>query len=140
MKSASEKYLKSAGLEELMRVNDNGKNIKILVKSGTKDSQIKELLMFIEGSAKGNQTVLMSLTGDFDINEISTLTNRMNIPGGDACANSLNNVKNFSIYTPNWGEVYGKVIDPTWNTKLLEGKITAKEFVATLKTETDGKL
>ncbi len=83
MKSASEKYLKSAGLEELMRVNDNGKNIKILVKSGTKDSQIKELLMFIEGSAKGNQTVLMSLTGDFDLNEISVLTDKMRIPGGD---------------------------------------------------------
>jgi hypothetical protein len=33
MKSAAEKY-KTAGLEELMRVNDSGKNIKILVKSG----------------------------------------------------------------------------------------------------------
>jgi hypothetical protein len=33
---------KTAGLEELMRVNDSGKNIKILVKSGL-DSQIKEL-------------------------------------------------------------------------------------------------
>jgi hypothetical protein len=34
MKSAAEKYIKTAGLEELMRVNDSGKNIKILVKSG----------------------------------------------------------------------------------------------------------
>ena len=83
MKSASEKYLKSAGLEELMRVTDNGKNIKILVKSGAKDSQIKELLMFMEGNSKGNQTVLMSLTGDFDLNEISVLTDKMRIPGGD---------------------------------------------------------
>ena len=40
--------------------------------------------MFIENkNVKDNQTVLMSLTGDFDINEISTLTNKMNIPGGD---------------------------------------------------------
>lgn len=83
MKSASEKYLKSAGLEELMRVNDNGKNIKILVRTAAKDSQIKELLMFMEGSSKGNQTVLMSLTGDFDLNEISVLTDKMRIPGGD---------------------------------------------------------
>ncbi|GDX24640.1 hypothetical protein LBMAG10_13050 [Actinomycetes bacterium] len=80
--------------------------------------------------------------GSAIVKEFDALLNTpwVNIPGGDACANSLNNVKNFSIYTPNWGEVYGKVIDPTWNTKLLEGKITAKEFVATLKTETDGKL
>ena len=83
MKATSEKYMKSAGLEELMRVNDNGKNIKISVKSGTNDSQIKELLMFMEGSSRGNQTVLMSLTGDFDLNEISVLTDKMRIPGGD---------------------------------------------------------
>ena len=83
MKATSEKYMKSAGLEELMRVNDNGKNIKISVRSGSNDSQIKELLMFMEGSSKGNQTVLMSLTGDFDLNEISVLTDKMKIPGGD---------------------------------------------------------
>jgi hypothetical protein len=45
MKSAADKYVKLAGLEELMQ-NDSG--IKILVKSGPSDSQIKELLMFIE--------------------------------------------------------------------------------------------
>jgi len=83
MKATSEKYMKTAGLEELMRVNDNGKNIKISVKSCGNDSQIKELLMFMEGSSKGNETVLMSLTGDFDLNEISVLTDKMKIPGGD---------------------------------------------------------
>tara|TARA_R110002126_G_scaffold178083_1_gene327074 strand:+ start:641 stop:1171 length:531 start_codon:yes stop_codon:yes gene_type:complete len=83
MKSAADKYVKTAGLEELMRVNDSGKNIKILVKSGASDSQIKELLMFIEGGSKSNETVLMSLTGNFDLNEISILTDKMRIPGGD---------------------------------------------------------
>lgn len=82
MKVASEKYIKTAGLEELMRVNQEGKNIKILVKSGVKDTQVRELLMFIEGG-KGEDTVLMSLTGDFDLNEISVLTDKMRFPGGD---------------------------------------------------------
>jgi hypothetical protein len=82
MKAATDKYIKTAGLEELMRVNDNGKSIKIMVKSGAKDSQIKELLMFIDGG-KGEDTVLMSLTGDFDLSEISVLTDKMRIPGGD---------------------------------------------------------
>ncbi|MFV8327118.1 DUF4252 domain-containing protein [Flavobacterium sp. ZS1P14] len=82
MKVAADKYIKTAGLEELMRVSDSGKNIKILVKSGAKDSQIRELLMFIEG-AKNDDTVLMSLTGDFDLSEISILTDKMRIPGGD---------------------------------------------------------
>jgi alpha-acetolactate decarboxylase len=83
MKATAEKYMKSAGLEELMRINDGGKNIKISVKSGAKDSQIKELLMFMEGTSKGNETVLMSLTGDFDLNELSVLTDKMKLPGGD---------------------------------------------------------
>lgn len=84
MKFNVEKYLKTSNLDELMRVNDSGKNVKIYVKSGSSDAQVKELLMFIESTnTKGNETVLMSLTGDFDINEISTLTNKMNLPGGD---------------------------------------------------------
>jgi alpha-acetolactate decarboxylase len=83
MKATAEKYMKSAGLEELMRINDGGKNIKISVKSGAKDAQIKELLMFMEGTSKGNETVLMSLTGDFDLNELSVLTDKMKLPGGD---------------------------------------------------------
>jgi hypothetical protein len=82
MKVAAEKYIKTAGLEELMRVNEKGRSIKIMVRSGAKDTQIKELLMFIEGG-KEEDTVLMSLTGDFDLNEISVLTDKMRIPGGD---------------------------------------------------------
>lgn len=82
MKSAANAYIKSAGLEELMRITENGRNIKILIKSGATDSQIKELLMFIEG-AKGDDTVLMSLTGNFDLDELSALTDKMRFPGGD---------------------------------------------------------
>jgi hypothetical protein len=93
LKSAADKYVKTAGLEELMRVNDSGKNIKILVKSGGSDSQIKELLMFIEGGSKTDQTVLMSLTGDFDLNEISILTDKMKIPGGDELKKASRNKK-----------------------------------------------
>lgn len=83
MKLSTDKYIKIAGLEELMRTNDSGKNVRILVKSGASEGQVKELLMFIEGSNKENETVLMSLTGSFDLSEISVLTDKMKIPGGD---------------------------------------------------------
>jgi len=83
MKVAADKYIKTDGLEELMRVNDSGKNIRIMVKSGGGDGQIKEFLMFIEGGSQDNKTVLMSLTGAFDLSEISVLTDKMRIPGGD---------------------------------------------------------
>ncbi len=83
LKATVDKYLKSANLEELMRVAEGTKNVKIYVKSGATDSQIKELLMFIEGAGK-EDTVLMSLTGNFDIAELSLLTDKMNLPGGDS--------------------------------------------------------
>lgn len=82
MRGNVEKY--SASLEELMRVNENGKSSKIYVKPVSGSNNVSELLMFIEGTGiKGSDTVLMSLTGDFNINEISLLTKRMNLPGGD---------------------------------------------------------
>lgn len=82
MKATADKYLKTAALEELMRVNEGGKSVKIYVKSGASDSQVKELLMFIDGSGK-DETVLMSLTGNFDLDELSVLTEKMKLPGGD---------------------------------------------------------
>jgi Domain of unknown function (DUF4252) len=82
MKATAEKYLKSSGMDELMRINEKGKNVKIYVKSGASDSQVKELLMFIEGSGK-EESVLMSLTGNFDLDELSALTDKMNLPGGE---------------------------------------------------------
>jgi hypothetical protein len=49
--------------------------------------------MFIEGSGKGNDTVLMFLTGNFDLNEISVLTDKMRIPGGDELKNATKDKK-----------------------------------------------
>lgn len=81
MKTTVDAYLKGNPLEELMRINDSGRNIRIYVKSGATATQVRELLMFMEGSGK-SETVLMSLTGNFDLSEISLLTDKMNLPGG----------------------------------------------------------
>jgi hypothetical protein len=83
MKLSADKYMKTAGLEELMRINDSGKNVRIWVKSGSTDTQVKELLMFMENASKADETVLMSLTGDFALSEIAILTDKMKIPGGE---------------------------------------------------------
>jgi hypothetical protein len=81
MKATAEIFAKTAGLEELMQINEKGKSVKIYLKSGSTDSNVKELLMFIDGSGK-EESVLMSLNGDFDLEELSTLTDKMNLPGG----------------------------------------------------------
>ena len=84
MKATVNSYLKSNPLEELMRVNGDGKNVKIYVKSGANENIVRELLMFIEGSnMKDAGTVVLSLTGNFSLDEISMLTEKMNLPGGD---------------------------------------------------------
>lgn len=84
MKATVGSYLKSNPLEELMRVNNEGKTVKIYVKSGANENIVKELLMFIEGAnAKGAETIVLSLTGNFNLDEISMLTEKMKLPGGD---------------------------------------------------------
>jgi hypothetical protein len=38
--------------------------------------------MFVEGGGK-EESVLMSLTGNFDLDELSVFTDKMKLPGGD---------------------------------------------------------
>lgn len=84
MKATVTGYLKSNPLDELMRVNDEGKKVNIYVKSGASENVVKELLMFIETpGSQENQAVVLSLTGNFNLDEISALTDKMNLPGGE---------------------------------------------------------
>jgi RNase H-fold protein (predicted Holliday junction resolvase) len=82
MKATADKYLKSAGLEELMRITEKDKSVKIYVKSGATESQVKELFMFVQGTGK-EETVMMLLTGLFDLDDLSVLTKKMNLPGSE---------------------------------------------------------
>jgi hypothetical protein len=84
MKSTVSSYLKSNSLEELMRVSEGGKKVNIYVKSGASENIVKELLMFIEDpTSKDKQAIVLSLTGNFNLDEISALTEKMNLPGGN---------------------------------------------------------
>ncbi len=86
MKSSVGSYLKSARMEELMRVKDKDANVKFYIKQGKDDDHVSELLMFVTGlkevEADGRkfETVLLSLTGDIDLNKINSLTKKMNLP------------------------------------------------------------
>ncbi|MEP3838453.1 MAG: DUF4252 domain-containing protein [Algibacter sp.] len=86
---------RSGGLEELMEVKDDGSEVKFYVKEGKDVDHVKELLIFvngidsmmedkieINGKERKIETVVVSLTGDIDLNQISKLTDKMNIPGG----------------------------------------------------------
>lgn len=83
--------LKSSTFEELMRVRDGNSNVKFYVKEGKDEDHVKELLMFVTGvkdldiAVKGRklETVLLSLTGDINLQKIAQLTEKMDLPGGD---------------------------------------------------------
>lgn len=80
MRLTTEKYAKTAGLEDLISASEGGKKVKILGRQSVDETKLKELLLFVEGS-KTDDTVLMTITGDFDLNEVPALTDKMKIPG-----------------------------------------------------------
>jgi ribosomal protein S18 len=82
MKLTFDNYVKTGNFEELMNANENGKNTKILIKPSAQSPMVNELLMFTDGSS-AQETVLLSITGEFNLNEIYRLTDKMNIPGSD---------------------------------------------------------
>lgn len=82
LKKASEKLIKSSNLEELMKVIDKGREVQVFVKTEVGNENIRELLMVIEGSDT-QQSVLMYLKGNFSLAEVSVLTDKLKIPGGD---------------------------------------------------------
>ncbi|MAX71100.1 MAG: hypothetical protein CMC76_08375 [Flavobacteriaceae bacterium] len=97
MKSTVTNYLKSANLEELMRFKDGEQTVKFYVREGKDENHVKELLMFItglkeltegqnieiNGKKREFETLILSLTGDIDLRQISKITNKMDVPGGD---------------------------------------------------------
>jgi len=88
---------RSNSLEELMEVKDDGMVVKFYVKEGKDSDHVAELLMFvngldammkdsditINGKKRSIETVVISLTGNIDLNQISKLTKQMDLPGGD---------------------------------------------------------
>ncbi|MDO4728213.1 MAG: DUF4252 domain-containing protein [Bacteroidota bacterium] len=80
MKSEVEQYLAKSTLTELMRVKDASANVKFYVKQGKSENLVSELLMFVENSKESQQTVILLLTGDINLNEIGVLTKNMNLP------------------------------------------------------------
>ncbi len=84
MEKAATSYLKSANLEKLMTVKEEGSNISIYVREGKSEDFVKELFMFVKDSEKTSQeSVIISLTGDIDLNQIAKLTEKMDLPGGE---------------------------------------------------------
>ncbi|MEC4054314.1 DUF4252 domain-containing protein [Myroides odoratimimus] len=86
MKAAVSKHVSSASLKEFSSNKDNSGNITIYINQNGSANNISNLLLFNENS---KENIVMILTGQFSLNEISSLTSKMNLPIGD----SLNKIK-----------------------------------------------
>ncbi|MFD2916093.1 DUF4252 domain-containing protein [Psychroserpens luteus] len=96
MKADAEGHINKANLSELMRFKDGEQTVKFYVKEGKDENHVKELFMLISGlkeltkdsnieingEKREFETVVVSITGDIDLREISKITSTMNVPGG----------------------------------------------------------
>ena len=84
MSAEVDRYLKTANLEELMRVKDGEDRVNIYVNEGVNENFVKELFMFVKSSeGEAGESVIISLTGNIDLKQISKLTKEMDLPGGE---------------------------------------------------------
>lgn len=79
-------YLKKESMEELMRVTEDGKTVKFYYKPGKTDDFVSQLFMFMNG--KGDEpSVILNITGDINLSQVSKLAQDFNIPAGDQLKN-----------------------------------------------------
>lgn len=91
MEKTVNSYLKSSKLSELMRINDDDAQVRIYIREGKDEDHVKELLMFVNGiknhvdriEGHSAEAVIVSLTGNIDLNRIAELTEEMNISGSE---------------------------------------------------------
>ena len=90
MSATMKQYVRSSKLEELMKVKDGDTNVRFYIRNGKDDDHVAELLMFVTGieDKKGHkhghnfETVLLTMTGDIDLNKVGSLTKKMKLHKG----------------------------------------------------------
>ncbi len=66
-----------------MRVKDGNDRVNIYVRDGKTDNYVNELFMFVKSSDESiSETVIICLTGNIDLKQVSKLTKEMDLPGG----------------------------------------------------------
>lgn len=79
-------YLKNESMEELMRVTEDGKTVKFYYKPGKTDDFVSQLFMFMNG--KGDEpSVILNITGNINLSQVSKLAQDFNIPAGEQLEN-----------------------------------------------------
>lgn len=84
MKQDFNSYIGSSSLEKLMSFKDGKKNVQFYSKPGSQKNYVSELLMLMQGEDDGKPvTVVLSITGDIDLKEVSKLAKDLEVPGAE---------------------------------------------------------
>ncbi|ALM48355.1 hypothetical protein AMR72_05235 [Flavobacterium psychrophilum] len=81
IKEAVAGYLKQNTLQELMSVSTEGNKVKIYVRQGSSDSIIKEGLVFVENDDRKEDAVLISFTGNVNLNDLKDIKDFKGLKG-----------------------------------------------------------
>ena len=83
MKSVVDQYVSVAKLSKLTAVSDQDKKVIVYTKPGTSAVLIAELLLYLEG-ASNQESMLFSLTGNINLDEVVFLSERLKLPAQSA--------------------------------------------------------
>ncbi|PZW37763.1 uncharacterized protein DUF4252 [Mesonia algae] len=84
MKKDFDSHINSGSLEKLMSFKDDNKNVQFYSKPGSKKNFVSQLMMLMQGSEDGKPiTVVLSITGDIDLKEVSKLAKDLEVPGAE---------------------------------------------------------
>jgi hypothetical protein len=84
MKSTTKTYLKKKNFEPLIEVKDKGKLVTISVRDEKKSEKIKEILVFVDGMPTDDETIIISIVGNFDLEKLSEIMQSKEEPKVDA--------------------------------------------------------
>ena len=79
-------------LETVMNLSEKDVDVQFCVVYGSEDSKVDRLVMYVKGAQKladqegldisNINFILLSIEGDIDLNQVATLTEVIDIPGG----------------------------------------------------------
>ena len=76
-------YLKGNPLEAISTTTQEGNVIKIYGKTDANQTNVREVLVVVNGNFNGVKTSVLSIKGDFPLSEIALIVKKLNIPGAD---------------------------------------------------------
>lgn len=83
LNAAAAAYLKSNPLDAISSTTQDGNMIKVYGKTDANETNVKEVLVVVNGNFNGVKTSIVSIKGDFPLNEIALIVKKLNLPGAD---------------------------------------------------------